>query len=455
VLDHGPRFSDDGTMVTGRTMGGNPRAWAFVCAGIVAGCPAVGCELVAGIEELSLAPDASDASADPSTDVSAEPGPDTDIQAETGAEAGDGHDEEAASEAGDDVAAMDASDALDQGPAACTAKSADCDGDEDNGCETDITTSGVNCGSCGRDCLGGACAAGLCQPVVLATSQEMPAGLAVDVTGAGGRVYWTNRVDLGKVSSVAKSGGLITVHAPGQPRPGGIVVDGTYMYWNNSGLTANAGSIWKAEKETASDAAGPMELAAGQDEPFAIALTGTKLSWTNVVVNTGSVATVDINGTGLATIASNQNRPGGIACDTLAGYWTVVGEGEIWKWSGDPPVSSIFLAGLVSPTSIAIDMSYVYWADVGGSVSRATRLSSPPTALPLVNNQGLILGLAVDGLHMYWADNSNGRVMRSLKAGGSAEVVADQQQGPFAIALDNDSVFWTNTDDGTIMRRVK
>src|ERR1700734_708942 len=45
-----------------------------------------------------------------------------------------------------------------------------------------------SCGACGHDCLGGAGAAGLCQPVVLAGHEVYPATLASD--GAG--VFWAN-----------------------------------------------------------------------------------------------------------------------------------------------------------------------------------------------------------------------------------------------------------------------
>jgi hypothetical protein len=44
----------------------------------------------------------------------------------------------------------------------CTAGIANCDGLDDNGCETDLTT-GANCGACGRRCDAGTCIDGRCQ----------------------------------------------------------------------------------------------------------------------------------------------------------------------------------------------------------------------------------------------------------------------------------------------------
>jgi hypothetical protein len=53
------------------------------------------------------------------------------------------------------------------GPLVCDTGKADCDGDESNGCETNIASSPDNCGSCGTACLSATgtmetCVAGMC-----------------------------------------------------------------------------------------------------------------------------------------------------------------------------------------------------------------------------------------------------------------------------------------------------
>ncbi len=48
---------------------------------------------------------------------------------------------------------------------ACQPRRASCDGDLENGCETDLSTSDEHCGACGDRCPGG-CVNGLCRPVV-------------------------------------------------------------------------------------------------------------------------------------------------------------------------------------------------------------------------------------------------------------------------------------------------
>jgi hypothetical protein len=74
-----------------------------------------------------------------------------------------------------------------------------------------------NCGACGHDCLGGECALGVCQPLVLAQGQPGPtiADIAIDDTS----IYWTDSQSA--VGRVPKSGsrdaGLVITGLAGLP----------------------------------------------------------------------------------------------------------------------------------------------------------------------------------------------------------------------------------------------
>ena len=60
----------------------------------------------------------------------------------------------------------------------CSVGFADCDGNDANGCETDVRRSTIHCGTCGNSCAGGQrCQEGACSPVACTTdSLRVPAG---------------------------------------------------------------------------------------------------------------------------------------------------------------------------------------------------------------------------------------------------------------------------------------
>src|SRR3990172_1836857 len=83
-----------------------------------------------------------------------------------------------------------------------------------------------NCGSCGHDCLGGACTAGACEPFALVTfaggGSDGPYGLFV----AGADIYVTLR-DSGKLVTCKRTGatcGTPSTLRSSLNKPGGVVV---------------------------------------------------------------------------------------------------------------------------------------------------------------------------------------------------------------------------------------
>ena len=385
---------------------------------------------------------ASEAPSDASTDSLADTAPE-DVtesgQPDTGIDAGDSAPE---------------ADAPQDEPFPCTAVNLDCDNDATNGCETSIETNGAHCGGCGRDCLGGTCTAGVCQPFALATGQTSPAGLVVD-PGPAGRVYWTNRSADGTIASVDKAGGPVVVLASGQDLPGGIAMNATHLFWSNAATGPN-GTIVSVPKSNAADAGAPLLLASDQTVPLAVAVHGGRVYWTNAVNNVGSVSAVDVNGGVVDVVASDQDFPTGIAADDAGVFWVTHDGGRLMTLDllTVPPQIRELATDLVQPAGLVLDTTNIYWSELSGNIRRRSKLSGATTQL-LADQQGLPLSVAVDGIHVYWTDNLNGTIGRTPKGGGAVETIASAQNGPMYVVVDNLSVYWTNGGDGTIMRRAK
>lgn len=194
-------------------------------------------------------PTPTDAAADQDAGVVPESGPEADVSTDSGWD-GDTADEP---DSQPDVVIDSPED--DAAPA-CTATLVDCDGDEANGCETDLTTDSKNCGACSHDCLQGACAGGRCQPFVLADGQASPGNVALDAT----HLYWAAQGAGGGVVRVSRSGGPVEVVAQGALPPGGIAVDDEAVFWSEFG---SGGSVWRLAKSDIGTTAQPTALASG------------------------------------------------------------------------------------------------------------------------------------------------------------------------------------------------
>jgi hypothetical protein len=102
------------------------------------------------------------------------------------------------------------------------------EGAADAGCDGAYDSDPANCGACGHGCLGGACVAGQCQPVLLATG-FLAAAPVVDDT----RVYRSVLdQDAGTVRSIKKDGSQPLTLATGLDAPYGVFVDTTNLFWD-------------------------------------------------------------------------------------------------------------------------------------------------------------------------------------------------------------------------------
>ena len=304
-----------------------------------------------------------------------------------------------------------------------------------------LQTDASNCGVCGRSCLGGACVAGVCQPVALASGMNQPAGIAIDANN----VYFTT-FGGGSVHRVAKNGGPVALLASGVPQSHGIVTDGTAVYWAN--LTST-GAIRRVPVGggSVSSLTGPL------NGPAWPALFNGQVYWANN--GAGTIMRVPTGGGPAETLVSGQSFPGWVAPSAAGLFWSNnSASGSVYRAgvSGQSPTP--IATALASPHRVVVHNGTVYWTEAGSG--RIMRSGTDGSFVSLVQAEPAgPEGLVVDLSHLYWTNNQTGTISRRVRWLPGSTVIASGQGTPKDLAEDASAIYWTNFGDGRVMRLAK
>jgi hypothetical protein len=268
----------------------------------------------------------------------------------------------------------------------------------------DLTQDDENCGVCNHSCLGGACIASHCAPVILAGSLMTPVGVAVDAQA----VYWTehegNRV-------------MALTHGEADPKP---VVEGEL---------------------------GPMHLTV--HEGYLYWVTDSDQSTTGTM---GEVVRYDL------TVAQRQTLYTGVDLTGVAAgggyvYWSERG-GTVRRGprDGTQPAVTLISTNLLGPEDIELVGRELFIADEYASLIHRFDL----TNMNLTQYAGNVpdpVALAIDGTTVFVSDQRTGRVLMGDTSGGaSLEPIASDPSGPTGIAVDVTAVYWASVDSGNLYR---
>lgn len=355
---------------------------------------------------------------------------------------------DASEDASDAADAFDAFDAEADGPPACSSTQADCDGDGANGCETDLTSTPAHCGACNRDCLGGDCLDAQCQPVELASGQQMPSFVHLDAT----HLYWTNQGGAGAVMRLSKQGGTPEHVASTDFPPGGLAVDDTTVFWSEFG---SPGSVWRLDKSDIGSTTDPTALATGQGTSITLTLDATTVFW----ATPGTVRKVPKTGGSVKTLAHNQGQPFTLLEELGVLYWTNTLSGEVMRFDDTVPDAGVetLATGQAYPVGLAMDLANLYWSNFQGSASgdapRVMMMAKINMSEPVVlaDDQAGPSAITAFGDELFWTNNVGGSVMRMKKVNGTPTQIADGQGAPAGITVDADRIYWVNRDDGRVM----
>jgi hypothetical protein len=325
-------------------------------------------------------------------------------------------------------------------------------------CNGNTASDPHHCGQCGHDCLGGACQAGKCQPVVIADGLSSPVVVAVDDAS----VYWvTSGVSDGAAATAPRESTLGRATKNGADRktlyttetwrsPSGLVVDdGFAFYASGSGAIVRIDKRSGASTVLVQDPLGPQGLvldpAAGSviwvDELPGVASLSRSGGTSIVLARTSGhdlaldATSIFVAGTGIRRLP-RTGCPGGTDCSTQV-------------------VAGAF-------RHVVADDAYLVGAEGSAGVSQIAKESGARSSVTTETAEGI----ALDRDWIYWSTyNASGVIARKRKDSAVIEVLATGQSFPAGLTVDDGAVYWCTRGtgppelfekrDGTVMKLAK
>jgi len=314
------------------------------------------------------------------------------------------------------------------------------------GCDADTETDPSNCGACGHSCLGGACDAGRCQPVVVAESLNTPQGIGLDPTDVYVGAFGGAAVAVCPLEGCSDAAPV--AFATGQNQPNSVSILGKAAYWSCSGNEVDATVNMCA---TGTAPCSPTTIHYGTYIARSVA-TSSGVYFTDQVVGSLYVCPLPDCAGGAQVLASGLNVPFGLAVNATDIYWASMGistmDGVLDTCSLSHCSSSTraLVTGRPSPKDVAIDTEYVYWTEsvADGSLMRCNLSGCGGTPTTLVAHLDTPEGVAVDDERVYVASSGAGTVIAYDKEHATVTTIAQNQTDAWSVAVNGTAIYWTN-----------
>jgi hypothetical protein len=312
-----------------------------------------------------------------------------------------------------------------------------------NGKCTDTASDGNHCGGCGVSCLGGACLAGKCQPVVLASEQDTPFAIGLDASN----VYWMNAgkppANNGSLMTAPRTAGAEAKALTAVLNPGGLAMAGSLAYFTSSSDKA----IFQMSLSTQAK-----NIAKTTGSPKLLVVSDGWIYFSDESTTTGTISKVNTSG-GLPTVVfASQSGISGLAVRGSTLVWASTTSNAVLTGStGGGAVQT--LASVPAPRGVVMDSNYAYVAGSGQIVRAPLNGGS---AVTLVNGLKSPQSLALDGRWLYWSDRGTGAATGSLMRidinGGTPTTLASALTKSGQIAVGGDAIYWTDLGAGTVAK---
>lgn len=274
-------------------------------------------------------------------------------------------------------------------------------------CTADVRTDPMNCGRCGRDCLGGACKDGACEPIVLASNLTNPSSALPTATSLIVTTYGD-----GRILEVSKMpGGTPREIRTGEKSPWGVFIDGTTLYWANADYAYNGtdparkGGVWKCTLPACTD---PKLVTPGDDAMNPAVAGGTVYFAEN---NNSAVTAAQTDGGARRELTSASN-PHSIALDATHLYYTASQASFYRLLLADGGSETVGPQGYYAPGGIFLDAErfyYTYTDDKnqvpGAGHVVSFRKQNAQDKIEYGGDNVVPRGIVADDRYVYWANS--------------------------------------------------
>lgn len=147
-------------------------------------------------------------------------------------------------------------------------------------------------------------------------------------------------------------------------------------------------------------------------------------------------------------------NPTGLAVDSTYVYWADGSAGELFRGrrDGQGEVIALTPGRSTNPIAMSQDRDYLYWAERREQQIVRLRKDGPSSPEILYATETLPEGMDVDGEYIYWSEWATGRILRAPLAGGGS--VTELYTGGFStsgIDVSGDDLYWTNPFSGEVL----